>query len=62
MGQEVPKDMDGRVLDELFEPSFAPEVRFTEEGADAPLGGDEDYTEEDEAILRERLKGLGYLE
>lgn len=62
MGQEVPKDMDGRVLQELFEASFAPEVKFTEGDSDASLGTDEDYTEEDEAVLRERLKGLGYLE
>ena len=58
----VPLDMDGRVLDELFDPAFAPEVSFTEGGVDPAKLDAEDYSEEDEEMIRERLKALGYLE
>ena len=51
-----------RRADELFDPAFAPEVSFTEGGADPAKLNAEDYSEEDEETIRERLKALGYLD
>ena len=63
MGQPVPEDMDGRVLEELFEPAFIA-------GHPVQVGGSEDlkgghgaqYSDEESAIVEERLKALGYIE
>jgi predicted AlkP superfamily phosphohydrolase/phosphomutase len=63
LGLPVPREMDGRVLLEAFEEGFLREapVRYEEdEGAERDTG--EVYTEEEEEKVRERLKGLGYLE
>jgi hypothetical protein len=62
MGHPVPQDMDGRVLADLLSPRFlnehpvhvaTPESRAKEEARS--------LSEEEEAELRLRLKGLGYL-
>jgi predicted AlkP superfamily phosphohydrolase/phosphomutase len=63
MGQPVPEDMDGRVLEELFEPAFIagnPVQVGVSEGSDGGQGGQ--YSAEEAAIVEERLKALGYIE
>jgi predicted AlkP superfamily phosphohydrolase/phosphomutase len=63
LGQPVPDDMDGRVLQELFEPWFIRQspikVRATEE---FDRGSATAYTDEEAAVVEERLKALGYIE
>ncbi|MGD8792922.1 MAG: hypothetical protein PVF47_10245, partial [Anaerolineae bacterium] len=63
MGQPVPHSMDGRVLEEALEPRFlaAGPVRYTERSH--LLEGDhrEVYSREDEEVIRQRLRDLGYL-
>jgi len=63
MGQPVPEDMDGRVLEELFEPAFIaanPVQVGGSAGLDAEQGAQ--YSDEEAAIVEERLKALGYIE
>ena len=63
MGQPVPEDMDGRVLEELFEPAFIAANRVQvggSAGLDAEQGAQ--YSDEEAAIVEERLKALGYIE
>lgn len=61
LGCEVPSDMDGQVIADLFEPEFvtAHPVKYTEVQwkQDAP----DDLTPEDEEKLMEHLRNLGYL-
>jgi hypothetical protein len=55
--------MDGRVLEELFEPAFIagnPVQVGVSEGSDGGQGGH--YSAEEAAIVEERLKALGYIE
>ncbi len=65
LGVPVPADMDGRVLDEIFGAASAPVF------ANAPTvfgpqhsanGHDSTYSAEDEEMVTERLKALGYVE
>jgi len=63
MGHEVPADMDGRVMLEIFEEDFAAshQVRYSrgdssEQGETAGV-----YDTEDEELVRQRLRDLGYL-
>ena len=60
-GLPVPEDMDGRVLVEALRPEYAeeplqygPPARRTDQGTTEFLSG------EDEEIVQERLRGLGY--
>jgi predicted AlkP superfamily phosphohydrolase/phosphomutase len=64
MKEPVPRDMDGRVLRGLFEESFSREneVRLSDAGASGSGGQDGGYSDEDEQVIAERLKALGYLE
>ena len=58
-GLPVPEDMDGRVLSECL--MDARPVRYTAAEA-APLPGEEALLDEEEAaLIRQRLEGLGYL-
>ncbi len=63
LGEPVPGHMDGRVLAELFEPSWlaASPVRREAGGPGAGGGPGVDYTEEESRQVEERLAGLGYL-
>jgi len=65
LGQQGPDDMDGRVLEELFEPGFAaahPVRRSVVEDRDGqPGGARRDYSADEEAEVLERLRDLGYL-
>ncbi len=61
MGLEVPEAMDGIVLTGCMKrPFLRGPVRF---GGDSPAGhrGEKGYSERDEEIVEERLRGLGYL-
>jgi predicted AlkP superfamily phosphohydrolase/phosphomutase len=68
LGLEVPEDMEGRVPVEVFEPSWvkATPVRIGEPSKPpgAPLSKESapKTDAEDEALVLERLKALGYLE
>jgi predicted AlkP superfamily phosphohydrolase/phosphomutase len=63
MGQPVPEDMDGRLLEELFEPAFIAGNPVHVGGSEG-LGGGQgaQYSDEEAAIVEERLKALGYME
>ncbi len=63
MGVPIPKDMDGRVLIEAFDPKLIATrpVKY-EMAEEAPVSGSEQkYTQEDQEKLKQVLKGLGYL-
>jgi predicted AlkP superfamily phosphohydrolase/phosphomutase len=69
MGLPIPADMDGRVLTEIFEPSFLRAQPITYE---APMGfwtasgpttfEDTVMSPADEEVIRERLQSLGYFD
>ena len=61
----IPDDLDGRVAHEIFTPSWQSDhpVRYRPAvEAEEPQEGDDPYSSEEEAIIAEHLKGLGYLE
>src|SRR5439155_15909897 len=62
-GLPVPNDLDGRVLEDAFEPEFLRQnpVRFGDP-LEAVRGGAEEYSEEEAAGIRAALRGLGYIE
>lgn len=61
----VPADMDGKVLTSIFTPEFARQSPVRASGQSAPAvsvaaaGGD--YSAEDEELIADRLRNLGYL-
>jgi predicted AlkP superfamily phosphohydrolase/phosphomutase len=62
LGCPIPKDMDGRVLSEAFQDDFlqAHAISYSEPSlVEGERGGG--YSEAEEAEVRERLKGLGYI-
>lgn len=66
MGVPVPDDMDGRVFAEMFteermkgRPVIYSKTQSAGEGADK---GEHNYTDKDEAEIKNRLHGLGYME
>ena len=66
MGHTVPADMDGQVLHDLFDPTWLSESiseRAGELDATGVPVGQEEYvlSEQEEAELESRLRGLGYL-
>ena len=58
----VPDDMDGRVLAESFDPTWLDEhpVSFSEGAGESGQGAD--YDLDDQALIDERLRGLGYVQ
>ena len=64
LGVPVPEDMDGRVLTEILEPSFASALPSSESELIGP-SPDEPvsvaYTDEEDAAIQQRLADLGYL-
>lgn len=58
LGLSVPRDMDGRVLNEIFTDARAVEYGGSAERRAQPTEG---YSEEEEAQVIERLKDLGYI-
>ena len=58
----IPEDIDGRVLKELFAPSSATKMREPKQQGSSQISGRafEGIPEDDEILLAEKLKGLGY--
>ncbi len=66
MGIEIPDDMDGRVLVEVFDKSYlrAAPPQYTSAQTESHLvetPDEEVYSEEEAEEIRERLRSLGYL-
>jgi len=64
-GVPIPKEMDGRVLEEILTPEFAdshPIEISKEDSGPAASGPKDDYSNEDEEAISERLRSLGYIE
>src|SRR5262249_18951959 len=55
----VPSDMDGRVLEELFEESHPVDVDEVDNSQNLLA---QDYAQEEAELIEQRLRGLGYLE
>ncbi|MEO8663268.1 MAG: alkaline phosphatase family protein [Bryobacteraceae bacterium] len=67
LGLPVPKDMEGKVPPSIFEPkhmAVRPVKIATQQVAAAPVApvGEASMTEEDEAVVMERLRELGYID
>jgi arylsulfatase A-like enzyme len=66
LGQPVPRDMDGKVLDALFKPEFLQThpVRYEDEKEEfeVPAGRVGDYSAAEALQVEARLKALGYME
>jgi predicted AlkP superfamily phosphohydrolase/phosphomutase len=62
----VPRDMDGRVLEEVFTAQYraAHPVRYEDSEVGGPGSGDEaqGYNQEEEQEMLRRLRGLGYID
>lgn len=58
MDLAIPRDMDGRVLEDAFEPSRK-KATYDESGEEE--GKEFEFSEEDAKKVEERLKGLGYM-
>lgn len=62
MGLPVPEHMDGRVLYELFHPTFSPEPVDSFVGWDTEVADSQHHlSKEDAQILSNRLRDLGYV-
>jgi predicted AlkP superfamily phosphohydrolase/phosphomutase len=63
MGQPIPPEMDGRVLLDLFTPDFRGKrtVISADDDEGASDASDSTYSQDDEALLAEMLRGLGYV-
>jgi hypothetical protein len=60
----VPADMDGRALVEMLEGDSAGEVEIGAAATAAPVltvAAEGSYTDEDKAVIAERLRALGYI-
>jgi predicted AlkP superfamily phosphohydrolase/phosphomutase len=63
LGASIPADLDGRLLSEALQPSLLAErpPEYVDD-EDVALPDAQQYTPEDEAVIEERLRSLGYLE
>ncbi|HEY2775311.1 MAG TPA: alkaline phosphatase family protein [Candidatus Binatia bacterium] len=65
LDQEIPEDMDGRVIGEILDPGLLasrPVRRSAASGDDQrPGGAAHEYSAEEEAAVMQRLRDLGYL-
>lgn len=63
LGQPVPKEMDGRVLLDVFTDDFRQQhpVTYVESGEGQSAGDDLVYSDREEAEMREMLEALGYV-
>lgn len=61
-GQAVPAAMDGRVLTDIFEPEYAAThpVQYAKVALD--VSEDVAVSDEDDAVMRDKLRGLGYVD
>jgi predicted AlkP superfamily phosphohydrolase/phosphomutase len=66
LGLPIPADMDGRILSEVLEDEYLgahPVCYGAGTAAEvSPEGRHPDYSEEEEDAIKERLRGLGYIE
>ena len=64
MGSPIPKDMDGKVLEEIFTDEFlkSNHINYMEEKDDSGESKASNYNESDEKKVEDHLRGLGYLE
>jgi predicted AlkP superfamily phosphohydrolase/phosphomutase len=64
LGRPVPADMDGRVLEQALDPGFTGRFppRYEDGSGPSESGDEEAYSAEEEAVIAERLRGMGYLE
>lgn len=64
MEEAVTREMDGHVLQQIFDEAYfrANAVQRSEGGTDASSGQDGSYSDDEVEVIRERLKGLGYIE
>lgn len=62
-GEEIPNDLDGKVLEAIFEPShyIANPPRFGSTAPELDSQNEDIYSEEDSAVIEKRLRDLGYL-
>lgn len=58
----LPLDLDGRVLEEAFEPEFLRDYPIRREGLVGEAGGGSEYTAEEEEGIRVALRDLGYVD
>lgn len=63
LGRPIPADLDGRLLSEIIRPELLSErpPDYSEDD-DVAMPAAQQYTPEDEAVVEERLRSLGYLE
>jgi arylsulfatase A-like enzyme len=63
LGQPIPRDMDGRVLLNVLEPDLSQErpVTYAEGEETSSPDGEAAYSDEEQAEMREMLRGLGYV-
>jgi hypothetical protein len=52
--------MDGRVLDELLRPELRGDIR-KQEAVAAAVSSENDYDQDEDALIQQRLADLGYL-
>ena len=63
MGEQIPRNMDGRVLDEVWTEALQEELPVAyryEDEVDEPVSAASVLSKEEEQALRERLEALGY--
>ena len=61
-GLPVPEDMDGRILEEMFDPDHLERNPPRRGGMTREVGSEDfSYSDEESKEIEERLKGLGYL-
>lgn len=63
LGEDIPDDMDGKVLAEIIDDDFLTKhpVRYSSSGVKEDVS-DIKYSEEEEKYIKDKLKGLGYIE
>ena len=63
MGLNVPDDMEGRVIEEIFDPPIEIGTEAAGVTAVSPSAADDAvFSAEDQELLTQRLRDLGYLE
>lgn len=62
-GSEIPEDVDGRVIKEMFDGEFfaANPPQMGESAGGPKTGKEELYSEEDSEVIEQRLRDLGYI-
>ncbi len=64
LGLPIPEEMDGRVLEDAFEDHFLKQnpPTYREGGTELEGVKEEDFSREDAEKVREKLKGMGYID